>query len=138
MMYAIARGENAISDIAAEIADGEAIWKRAPKMLKIADAVCADQRMGKAELMSNRRMLRLVYARNVFYFLCLRLTIRGYSEIGRFVGRHHSTVWHGEGIVLERLPAYLPTLRRIAAVLGHGITDDMLIGRRGNEPIASP
>ena len=47
MMYAIARGENAISDIAAEIADGEAVWKRAPKMLKIADAVCADQRRAR-------------------------------------------------------------------------------------------
>ena len=47
------------------------------------------------ELLSDRRMMNLVRARQVAIFLCKEFTLRSMPEIGRrFSGRDHTTVLH--------------------------------------------
>lgn len=59
------------------------------------------------DMMSRRRKTSLVVARNHAIFACLRFTKNGYSDIGRFFERDHSTIMHSER-QLQRLKDHKP------------------------------
>ena len=59
------------------------------------------------DMMSRRRKTSLVVARNHAIFACLRFTRNGYSDIGRFFDRDHTTIIHSER-QLERLKDHKP------------------------------
>lgn len=102
-----------------EIAEGLAFCAKAPKLMQILDAVSAVYLISKIDLMSERRHAPTVTARDAFYWLALRLTLRSHADIGRFLAnRDHTTVWDGERRVRNQMRTHRERLRKVCQRLG--------------------
>jgi hypothetical protein len=70
-----------------------------PKAILIRDiqeAVCRHFDISIVDMLSSRRSFKIVYPRQIAFFLCRELTSHGFAEIGRrFGGKDHTTVIHG-------------------------------------------
>lgn len=66
-----------------------------PRLIDIAQAVCAAYGVTLAEMRSLRRHKRLATARLCFYHHATNLTARSRPEIGRFINKDPSTVLKG-------------------------------------------
>lgn len=96
------------------------VWNQDIK--KIQQAVCEEYNISLGDLVSQRRLDRLVLPRQVAMYLCKQLTVRSTPEIGRRFGdRDHTTILHGIRKI-ERLLATDSALRArvdaLAARLG--------------------
>lgn len=96
------------------------VWNQDIK--KIQQAVCEEYNISFGDLVSNRRLEKLVLPRQVAMYLCSQLTVRSSPEIGRRFGdRDHTTILHGVRKI-ERLLATDTALRArvdaLAARLG--------------------
>lgn len=75
-------------------------------IIKIAEVVSKYYGLRTKEVISHRRISKLVHARFVIYFFCRELLSKSYPEIARrCAGRDHSTVIHG----IQRLEEMLKT-----------------------------
>lgn len=74
-------------------------------------AVCRYYHIARRELRSERRTGDLVLARHVFFHLCRNLTSSSFPDIGRFIGRDHSTVIYGA----QRIELLIATNVAVAA-----------------------
>jgi chromosomal replication initiator protein len=103
----------------AEIMEGVLYAARAPKLMQILDAVSVSYKVGKRDIMSLCRVPHIVEARDGYYWLAKKLTVRTYPEIGRFLNdRDHTTVWNGVRRVDARMDRHKPRLREVCAKLG--------------------
>lgn len=85
------------------------VWNHDIK--KIQQVVCEEYNISFGDLVSHRRLNRLVLPRQVAMYLCSQLTVRSSPEIGRRFGdRDHTTVLHGVRKI-ERLLATDSALR---------------------------
>lgn len=71
----------------------------------IADVVCEARGIPRSLLMSYRRGAALAEARFIIMWLASRHTGKTLSDIGRILGRDHSTVMHGLATIDERRAA---------------------------------
>jgi hypothetical protein len=62
----------------------------------ITDTVCRYFTVQKCELLSIRMTAELVYPRQICYYLTRKLTTASSMGVGRFFGRDHATVLHGD------------------------------------------
>jgi chromosomal replication initiator protein len=100
----------------AEIMEGVLYAARAPKLMAILDAVSATYRIGKRDIMSLARVAHVCEARDAFYWLAKKTTVRSYVDIGRFLcDRDHTTVLHGVRRVDARMDRHKPRLRDACA-----------------------
>lgn len=90
----------------------EELERSTPKMEDVLRAVCVKHGLTRMEISSKSRSKRLFIARQEFWYLCAKLTLKSYPDIARHLGRDHTTVLHGirshgkrNGI--ERLPRCL-------------------------------
>lgn len=102
----------------AEIAEGVELVRQAPKLMEVLEAVSKVYSIRKMELMSARRHAKYCEARHVFAWVALRLTPRGYSDIGRFLNRDHATIWHSDKEVAKRFHRLAGRVFAVAALLG--------------------
>lgn len=103
----------------AEIMEGVLYAARAPKLMQILDAVSASYSVGKRDIMSLTRVPHVVQARDGFYWLAKRMTVRTYAEIGRFLNdRDHGTVWDGVRRVDKSLDRHWARICDVRARLG--------------------
>lgn len=80
---------------------------RFPSVRAVVETVAKHYGIEYADIASARRYAAIVFPRHVACYLCRKLTIRSYPEIGRFLGdRDHTTILHGS--------------RRIEALLAGG------------------
>lgn len=73
------------------------------------------------DMMSRKRRADLVNARNHAILACLKYTRNGYSDIGRFFNRDHSTIMYVEKVMPKRvkpkvLSDRLDSIRRMSKV----------------------
>ena len=72
------------------------LTQQPPKLSHIAKTACRYFKVELVELYSQRRDARLVYARQIAFYLAKIRTSHSYPEIGRRYGnRDHTTVLHG-------------------------------------------
>lgn len=73
----------------------------------VARVVCAVFGVTKSDLISPRRAVHLVAARQVFFWLARQYTTFSFPQIGAFCGkRDHSTVLHGVRKIEEQMDRY--------------------------------
>ena len=102
-----------------EIAEGQRLVARAPRMMAILDAVSAVYRIGTRDIMSHSRLPNVVEARDAFYWVSRRIACRSLVSIGQFLnGRHHTTVMHGVEKVSRRFDKFKRNLVAVLAALG--------------------
>lgn len=65
-------------------------------LAKITDTVCRYFLIQKRDLLSIRMTSELVYPRQICYFLTRKFTTASSMGVGRFFGRDHATVLHGD------------------------------------------
>lgn len=62
---------------------------------KIEKRICKAVGVSKVEVRSNRRDRKLVFARQAVMYWCCRLTPLSLPQIGRRMGRDHTSIMHG-------------------------------------------
>ena len=72
--------------------------RREPWMDTMASRVAAVHGITTEELFSKRRPKALSEARHHFYYLARKYTSHSYPSIGRYCGRDHTTVLHGDRV----------------------------------------
>lgn len=90
-------------------------------MRKLFTASAAKYELTLNDLMSNKRQRDVVKARNLGIVAALRHTRNGYSDVGRFLRKDHTTVIHSEKKVVQdncpdNLDRELEEIVRIAKV----------------------
>lgn len=63
-------------------------------------------KISEAELRMVNRTEKIVYARQLYFYLCRKLTEVGYAEIGKSINRDHTTVIHGENKIKSQEKIY--------------------------------
>ena len=63
-----------------------------PAFDDIVDAVCAEYRVAKIDVLSDRRAAKLARPRHVAMYLCSQKTKRSFPIIGKYFRRDHSTI----------------------------------------------
>ena len=67
-----------------------------PSIRLIIDTVCVQYNLSYVEICGNCRQRHLIVPRHIAYWLCKKLTMASYPEIGRkFNNRDHTTIMHG-------------------------------------------
>ena len=87
---------------------------------RIIDAVCAVYELPRATVLSKSRGLRIYEARATIFTMVRKRLGWSYPEIGRYFGRDHSTIMHGEHQADEwqrRHKAYRDRVRRVRVTL---------------------
>jgi chromosomal replication initiation ATPase DnaA len=69
--------------------------------LKILKAICDYYRFTEADIKQKCRKRQFVWCRQVYYYLCLRLTSMTLIEIGKEFGQDHTTVIHGNETIKD-------------------------------------
>ena len=78
-------------------------WPRNIAKLEVMEAVCAEFGVSKLELRGRSRLKEIVLPRQVYFYLCSRLTKQGLAAIGRWCGdRDHTTVLWGLRKIAQR------------------------------------
>jgi Bacterial dnaA protein helix-turn-helix len=73
-------------------------------MSSIQSVICGEYRLRPEELLSSRRQQRIVWPRQIAFYLCCKVTSNSLPEIGhRFGGKDDTTVLRGRRKVEERL-----------------------------------
>lgn len=114
-----------------EIKEGRVLATSAPRLIAVLEAVAAVYHVGKLDIVSPNRRPHMVATRNAFYWSAKNLTPRGYSEIGRFINRDHSTVMHGIKNVETFMASYAPKLRMVVHRLNLAMPDKLNGGSNG-------
>jgi chromosomal replication initiation ATPase DnaA len=82
-------------------------------MAQIVNRICRATGVSKHDLLSNRRDPNLVFARHaVIYWVCRR-TNMSLPQIGRMLGRDHTTCLHGKRVYIEKRAKQGRTLRPV-------------------------
>lgn len=79
----------------------EGISPKFPSIAEIRKLVAQHFEVSLADIISERRDIKLVRARAVGMHICKELTPRSFPEIGRWFHRDHSTVMHAVGRIKE-------------------------------------
>lgn len=74
-----------------------------PKWLRIVERVATEHGISVREIMSNSRYKNTNIARQAVYYALRQETALSYPEIGRRIGRDHSSVIHGEYMHKKRM-----------------------------------
>jgi hypothetical protein len=82
----------------------------------IIEAVAAFYALDTYAVMSDRRRVDLVKARQITFWLCEKLTCASYAEIGRRFSRDHTTIMHGVKQVAARMPHDIELKQDLAAI----------------------
>jgi chromosomal replication initiator protein len=69
---------------------------------KIVKRICRATRVSEHEIMQNRRNVDIVFARQAIMYWTARLTTMSLPEIGRRLGRDHTTILHGRHKYVEK------------------------------------
>lgn len=69
--------------------------------VKILKAICEYYRLTETEIRKKSRKRPLVWCRQVYYYLCIRLTGLTLLEIGKEFGQDHTTVIHGNETIQD-------------------------------------
>ncbi len=92
--------------------------------IEILCAVCREFGVGVADMKSPGRHASLAGARQMFMFLARQHAKHlSYPQIGRLIGRDHTTIIYGVGRAAERMqrdPEYAAKRRRIVTKLAYG------------------
>lgn len=89
---------------------------RIGRVAAIVDAVAAEFRVPRADILSDRRQARVVAARHAACWLARMLTSLSYPAIGRQMRRDHTTVMHSVHVAELRLGRDSQFAHQIAAL----------------------
>lgn len=91
-----------------------------PSVREIATAVAGYYKIKLIDFMSLRRTANVTHARQVTSYLARTLTTCSLPQIGRVIGRDHTTVMHGIRVIteeIERDDTLRVDIRRLTAIL---------------------
>ncbi len=69
--------------------------------IKILKSICEYYRVTESEVKQKSRKRQLVWCRQVYCYLCLRLTSMTLVEIGKEFGQDHTTVIHSNDTIKD-------------------------------------
>jgi len=104
-----------VADEAAEI---QAMLPKQPRVIDILCATADHFGMRKMEILSHRRHRAIVLPRQVVMYLSRELTNRSLPEIGRLLGRDHTSVLHGVRKIASLIEAGDPIAADVATIRG--------------------
>lgn len=109
------------------IADGDASAFAGPTIARLTDAAAAEFGVRAAIIYGPQRAAPIALARQVVMFLAATRHHRSQPQIGRALGRDHTTVWHGVHRIAAMVaadPAFAARVERVAqAALNHNATE---------------
>jgi chromosomal replication initiator protein len=59
----------------------------------------------RGQLLGRRRLPRVVLARHIAMLLCLEMLHASLPQVGRWFGRHHTSILHGRDVMRRRFAA---------------------------------
>ena len=59
------------------------------------EAVALHDKIPLADIMGESRSAKVVMSRHIAFYLCVKLSKRGWSEMKHYTGRDHTTILHG-------------------------------------------
>lgn len=101
------------------IAEREAVLARcrvAPRMAEITLATSRHFGVPVPHILGEARRAELVRPRHIAIHLCCRLTGHSTKQIGRFFGRHHSSVIHARDVIEMHVDEDPEVARQVAAI----------------------
>lgn len=101
-----------------KLADVSMPAEKYPRLSDIIDAVCQVYRISKPEFMSQRRVIKICEARQVYYWIARKYTTHSFPQIGRRCGdKDHSTVMHGAQKIEAALDQYESRIVQVLELL---------------------
>ena len=70
-------------------------WKRYPMMEVVIDAISKNFGVRPEDVVGWSKMFHIMCARTAFYFLLRKSTGYSFADLGRSIGRNHSTILYG-------------------------------------------
>jgi chromosomal replication initiator protein len=96
---------------------------RIPTVAYVMGVVARRYDVSIIELLSDRRRASIVEPRHVAMFLARRCTLQSLPQIGRAMRRDHTSVWHAEQRVRQRMaaePDFAALVEQLAAEITTG------------------
>ena len=72
-----------------------------PKLIQ--DIVAGQFGLTRGRLLGRSRLPRIVLARHVAVLLCLELRGASLTQVGRWFGRHHTSVLHARDVICRKI-----------------------------------
>ena len=96
----------------------QALADSASKLDRLLHACCLHFETKPLDIKSDCRQYRLANCRHMFAYLAHTLYGKNHSEIGRYLGRDHSTILYGVSKVRANKDSHTETIAAIKALLG--------------------